>query len=147
MLAFYGLLTFSRYACRLLWAVVPRFAACRLGFGCGLRRRLVSSKRRYPSLATSAGSALPPRGRTIRTCYAQLQAEDRVSIASLAQQGFSIRATARIIKRSASTVGRELARNSNHDNGRPRIGLGVRSPLAVYHDLLINHHCASVSIH
>lgn len=45
--------------------------------------------------------------------YTQLQAEDRVSIASLAQQGFSIRATARIIKRSASTVSRELARNSS----------------------------------
>jgi IS30 family transposase len=44
--------------------------------------------------------------------YQQLQPEDRMTIASLRQQNFSIRAIARQLDRSASTVQRELVRNS-----------------------------------
>ncbi|MEM5288483.1 transposase [Paraburkholderia sabiae] len=43
--------------------------------------------------------------------YQQLQPEERLTIASLRQQGSSIRAMARIPRRSSSTVSRELARN------------------------------------
>lgn len=45
--------------------------------------------------------------------YEQLQAEERLEIASLRQQGSSIRAMARILGRSASTLSRELRRNSS----------------------------------
>src|SRR5271170_4739496 len=44
--------------------------------------------------------------------YQQLQPEERVTIASMKQQGSSIRAMARILGRPASTVSRELARNT-----------------------------------
>jgi IS30 family transposase len=43
--------------------------------------------------------------------YEQLQAEERLEIASLHLQGLSIRAMAWILKRAASTVSRELRRN------------------------------------
>ena len=43
--------------------------------------------------------------------YQQLQPEDRMTIASLNQQNFSIWAIARQLHRSASTVQRELERN------------------------------------
>jgi transposase, IS30 family len=43
--------------------------------------------------------------------YEQLQAEERLEIASLHLQGLSIRAMARILKRAVSTVSRELTRN------------------------------------
>ena len=49
-----------------------------------------------------------------KTRYQQLQPEDRVSIASMLQQGFGVRAIARAIDRSASTVSRELRRNSSN---------------------------------
>ncbi|AME28299.1 IS30 family transposase [Burkholderia sp. PAMC 26561] len=45
--------------------------------------------------------------------YEQLQAEERLEIASLRQRGSSIRAMARILGRSASTLSRELRRNSS----------------------------------
>jgi len=44
--------------------------------------------------------------------YQQLQPEDRITIASMRQQGCSIRAMARALQRSAATVSRELARNT-----------------------------------
>ena len=44
--------------------------------------------------------------------YQHLQPEDRITIASLCQQGLSIRAMARMLKRSASTISREIARNA-----------------------------------
>jgi IS30 family transposase len=44
--------------------------------------------------------------------YHQLQPEDRVSIASLKQQNFSVRAIARQLQRSPSAISRELQRNS-----------------------------------
>jgi IS30 family transposase len=43
--------------------------------------------------------------------YQQLQPEDRVTISSLKQQNHGIRAIARILQRSASTISRELRRN------------------------------------
>jgi transposase, IS30 family len=43
--------------------------------------------------------------------YQQLQPEERLTIASMHQQGSSMRAMARILGRSPSTVSRELARN------------------------------------
>ncbi|WP_086386736.1 helix-turn-helix domain-containing protein [Caballeronia sordidicola] len=43
--------------------------------------------------------------------YEQLQAEERLQIASLRQRGSSIRAMARILGCSASTLSRELRRN------------------------------------
>ncbi|MFM9428979.1 IS30 family transposase [Variovorax sp. GrIS 2.14] len=45
------------------------------------------------------------------TSYRQLQPEDRITIASMCQQGCSVRAMARTLQRAPSTVGRELERN------------------------------------
>lgn len=47
--------------------------------------------------------------------YTQLQPEDRVTLASLQQQSYSIRAMARLLNRPASTISRELRRNSIAD--------------------------------
>jgi IS30 family transposase len=44
-------------------------------------------------------------------CYRQLQPEDRVTIASLRQQKYGIRAIARMLGRAPSTISRELDRN------------------------------------
>lgn len=44
--------------------------------------------------------------------YTQLQPEDRVTLASLKQQGLGIRAMARVLGRNASTISRELQRNT-----------------------------------
>ena len=48
-----------------------------------------------------------------QTSYQQLQPEERLAIASLRLQDVSIRAMARILGRSPSTVSRELTRNSS----------------------------------
>jgi IS30 family transposase len=45
--------------------------------------------------------------------YTHLQCEERMTLASLRQQGFSLRAIARLMARSASTLSRELARSSS----------------------------------
>jgi transposase, IS30 family len=50
-----------------------------------------------------------------RTTYRQLQAEDRMTVASMKQQGLSVRAMARTLRRSASTISRELERNTLAD--------------------------------
>lgn len=47
-----------------------------------------------------------------RISYQQLQPEDRMTIASMRQQGCSLGARARTLQRSASTVSRELGRNT-----------------------------------
>ncbi|WP_131542648.1 helix-turn-helix domain-containing protein, partial [Paraburkholderia hospita] len=47
-----------------------------------------------------------------RRTYQQLQPEERMTIASMKQQGSSVRAMARILGRPASTVSRELTRNT-----------------------------------
>jgi len=47
-----------------------------------------------------------------KTQYHQLQPEDRMTIASMQQQGFSARAMARALGRSPSTVTRERQRNT-----------------------------------
>ena len=47
--------------------------------------------------------------------YRQLQPEDRVTIGSLKQQNYSLRAIARILRRPASTISRELRRNGSVD--------------------------------
>ena len=44
--------------------------------------------------------------------YVQLQPEDRVTIASLKQQNYSVRAIARQLRRSPATISRELRRNT-----------------------------------
>ena len=44
--------------------------------------------------------------------YSQLQPEERMTLASLKQQNYSVRAMARVLGRPASTVSRELRRNS-----------------------------------
>ena len=44
--------------------------------------------------------------------YTQLQPEDRVTLASLQQQAYGVRAMARVLNRSPSTISRELQRNS-----------------------------------
>ena len=46
------------------------------------------------------------------TQYRQLQPEDRMTMASMKQQGLSARAMARTLSRSPSTITRELARNT-----------------------------------
>lgn len=43
--------------------------------------------------------------------YQHLQPEDRVTLSSLKQQNYSIRAIARVLQRPASTISRELQRN------------------------------------
>lgn len=48
--------------------------------------------------------------------YSQLQPEDRVTIASLRQQNYSVRAIARQLLRSPATISRELLRNA-HPSG------------------------------
>jgi IS30 family transposase len=48
---------------------------------------------------------------TKKSRYRQLQAEERVTLASLRQQGHSLRSIAGILNRSASTLSRELQRN------------------------------------
>jgi IS30 family transposase len=50
-----------------------------------------------------------------RISYQQLQPEDRITIASMRQQDCSVRAMARMLQRSASTISRELGRNTVGD--------------------------------
>lgn len=57
--------------------------------------------------------------------YKHLQPEERLTLASLVQQGWSGRSIARLFGRSPSTVCRELARNST-----PRDGYALRSAQA-----------------
>lgn len=45
-------------------------------------------------------------------CYQQLHYEERIAIASFQAQGLSIRVTARILNRAASTIGRAILRNA-----------------------------------
>lgn len=49
--------------------------------------------------------------------YRQLQPEDRITLASLCQQGFSVREIARTLCRAPSTVSRELKRNAHESMG------------------------------
>jgi IS30 family transposase len=44
--------------------------------------------------------------------YQQLQPEDRMTIASMSQQGCSMRAMARMLHRAPSTISREIERNA-----------------------------------
>jgi len=44
--------------------------------------------------------------------YGQLQPEERVTLASLAQQKFSLRQMAQVLGRSPATLSRELRRNT-----------------------------------
>src|ERR1700676_3094407 len=79
-----------------------------------------------------------------RRTYQQLQPEERMTIASMRQQGSSVRAMARTLGRSAATVSRELVRNtcptvgyasapaqarstSRREAARPRAKLHVQS--------------------
>lgn len=52
---------------------------------------------------------MSPQPRT----YRQLQPEDRVTLASLNQQNYSVREIASVLGRSASTISRELHRNAS----------------------------------
>jgi len=45
--------------------------------------------------------------------YRHLQPEDRMTLASLKQQNYSIRAMARVLHRSPCTINRELSRNAD----------------------------------
>jgi IS30 family transposase len=54
---------------------------------------------------------------TEQTKYEQLQPEERMTIASMVQQGSSMRAMARMLGRSVSTVSRELGRNTDSSLG------------------------------
>jgi hypothetical protein len=58
------------------------------------------------------GRATPAKPVRSEDAKHQLQPEDRVSIASLKQQIFSVRAIARQFQRSPSAISRELQRNS-----------------------------------
>ena len=51
----------------------------------------------------------------MRDGYRQMQAEERVRMAALRQQGESLRSIARALGRSPSTISRELARNAGAD--------------------------------
>lgn len=61
--------------------------------------------------------------------YEQLQPEDRMTIASMRQQGRSVRAMARALGRSPSTISRELTRNTpaNAAYGSHRVELACRA--------------------
>lgn len=48
----------------------------------------------------------------METRYTQLQSEERMTLASLHQQGWSLRAMGQPMGRSASTLSRELRRNA-----------------------------------
>jgi IS30 family transposase len=48
-----------------------------------------------------------------QTTYQQLQPEDRITVATMRQRGFSVRAIARTLERAPSTIAREVARNTN----------------------------------
>ena len=48
---------------------------------------------------------------TSSTSYKQLQPENRLTIASLRQQNLNIRRISMVLKRSPSTISRELTRN------------------------------------
>lgn len=50
-----------------------------------------------------------------RSSYRQLQPEDRLTIASLLQQRYSVRSIARVLGRCASTISREISRNRDCD--------------------------------
>lgn len=52
-----------------------------------------------------------------KSSYHHLQPEERMTIASLTQQGWRVRAMARTLGRSASTVSRELSRNTCSKKG------------------------------
>jgi IS30 family transposase len=62
-----------------------------------------------------------------KTGYQQLQPEDRVTIASLRQQGQGVRSIARAIGRSPSTVSRELQRNACPARGYASTKAGQRA--------------------
>lgn len=77
--------------------------------------------------------------------YRLLQPEDRLTMASLLQQRHSLRDIALVLQRSPSTITdlsgysqEQLDAIADEVNNRPRKGLGVRSPLAVYTELLMN---------
>lgn len=53
-----------------------------------------------------------------RTGYRQLQPEERVTLASLRQQGYSLRDIAKTLNRSASTLSREVERNTSAESGQ-----------------------------
>jgi transposase, IS30 family len=59
--------------------------------------------------------------------YQQLQPEERMTIASMRQQGSSVRAMARTLGRSAATVSRELARNTCPSVGYASVSAHVLS--------------------
>lgn len=52
-----------------------------------------------------------------QTFYRQLQPEERMTIASMKQEGSSVRASARTLGRSAGTISRELCRNACAQSG------------------------------
>jgi len=68
-------------------------------------------KRHYPSVIMLSGRQLSPRF---------LSEEERVHLADLHRQGFGVRTIAAELGRSASTVSRELRRNSNPSSGQYR---------------------------
>lgn len=51
---------------------------------------------------------------SISPYYRQLQPEDRITLASLQQQNYSMRAMARVLQQSPRTISRELLRNADH---------------------------------
>jgi hypothetical protein len=66
-------------------------------------------------------NTLPNRsGVKMTTRYRPLQPENRVTLASLLQQGHSLRSIAKVLERSPSSVSREVARNRSAE-GADRI--------------------------
>jgi IS30 family transposase len=75
-------------------------------------------------------NTLPNRsGVKMTTRYRPLQPENRVTLASLLQQGHSLRSIAKVLERSPSSVSREVARNRSAE-GADRIVQAMRLPLA-----------------
>lgn len=61
------------------------------------------------------------------TRYRQLQPEERVTLASLLQQGHSLRSIAKVLERSPSSVSREVARNRSASQSARQAALARRS--------------------
>jgi len=106
---------------RLIARGVPNAEACRI---VGINRRTGTRWRHGREITSSSGRRLhyPPvintRKRQISPRY--LSEEERVRIADLDRAGHGVRAIAKQVGRSPSTISRELHRNRDEDSGQYR---------------------------
>ena len=82
------------------------------------------------------------------TRYEQLQPEDRMTIASMRQQSVGVRAIARVLGRSPSTISREVARNTPVDAayGSHRAELACKARRRQAHPIARQRHPANARL-